>query len=319
MGQPSVINSFLQGGLGKNKTLERLNRELDWDRLGSLMDGMYPSPKGRPAYPPLMMFKVSILQQWYGASDPEIEAALLERLSFRSFVGLELHDQTPDHSTISRFRKQLRKRGLGKKLFEEVNRQLDGKGLMVKKGTLVDATLVESQARRPSSPKGSAEKSDTDPDADWTKRPGRYHFGYKVHLGVDQGSRLIRKAALTPANVNDTKMADDLISGDEEAVYGDRAYSSKDRRERLEAVGIKDRTMQRANKHHPILSCLEQKRNRLISRVRMPVEGVFGTLKRTYGYARVRYMGLGRNETEMWFKCIAYNLRRADKLILSAA
>ena len=135
---------------------------------------------------------------------------------------------------------------------------------------------------------------------------------------MDAGSGLIRKALLTPANVNDTEVADDLVSGDEEAVYGDKAYGSKRRSEWLRSMKIKDRIMRRADKHHPVLPPWEQRRNGLISRLRAPVEQVFGTLKRSYGYGRVRYMGLGRNATELLFKCMAYNLRRADRLVLAA-
>ena len=319
IGKQSLAEAFLPEGIGRNETLERLAGALDWDRLERLMGEVYSSPEGRPAYPPLMMAKVMLLQQWHNASDPEMEAALRDRLSFRRFAGLGLQDDSPDHSTISRFRKKLTGLGLAARLFDEVNSQLEGRGLMVKRGTLMDATLVESQARKPSASTPPGSRSATDPDADWTRRGAKSHFGYKVHVGVDEESGLIRKAALTSAKVNESEMADVLISGDEKAVYGDRAYESKARRRRIEREGIKDRTMRRANKNQPILPHWHKKRNRLISRVRAPVESVFGTFKRVYGYRKVRYMGLERNETEMWFKCMAYNLRRADKLAFSTA
>ena len=121
---------------------------------------------------------------------------------------------------------------------------------MVKKGTLMDATIVEAQAKRPSLREGRG-GSKTDPDARFTRKRGKTHFGYKAHIGVDAGSGLIRKALLTPANVNDTEVADELVSGDEEAVYADKAYGSKQRSEWLKSMKIKDRIMRRANKHHP--------------------------------------------------------------------
>ena len=187
---------------------------------------------------------------------------------------------------------------------------------MVKSGTLMDATLVESQGSRKS---GSGEG--TDKDAAWTRKGSRSHYGYKMHIGVDEGSGLIRKAVLTPANVNDTEVADELILGGELAVYADRAYDTHRRRQRLKlkSMGIQDQIMRRANKHHPEVADVEKLRNDLISRVRARVEKVFGTLKRSYGYSRVRYIGLERNATEMCFKCMAYNLRRADRIVLNGA
>ena len=195
---------------------------------------------------------------------------------------------------------------------EELNRQMEEKGLMVKAGTLMDATLVESQGRRV-----SKKEEATDKDAAWARKGGRNYYGYKVHVGVDEGSGLIRKAVLTPANVNDTEVADELIMGDEGVVYADRAYDTRERRARLKSMGIGDGIMKRGNRHHPEVSEQDRERNELISKVRARVEKVFGTLKRTYGYSRVRYMGLERNATEMWLKCMAYNLRRADRIVLN--
>ena len=148
-----------------------------------------------------------MLEQWYNLSDPEMEAALGDRLSFRRFVGLGLEDATPDHSTISRFRKELTQRGLGEALFGEVGRQLEVRGMVLKEGTLLDATLVEAQVRKPPAGSGLGRRSDQDPDADWTRKYGRSYFGYKVHLGVDEGSGLIRQAVLTSAKVSDSENA----------------------------------------------------------------------------------------------------------------
>ncbi len=136
-----------------------------------------------------------------------------------------------------------------------------------------------------------------------------------MHLGGDAGSELVRRAELTPANVNETQVADALIAGDEAAVYGDAAYGTHARSARLRALGIQDRLMRRPSKHHPRLSPAARRRHARIERVRRPVEHVFGTLKRSYGYQRVRYRGLARNTTEMWFKLLAYNLRRADRML----
>ena len=314
MGDASLLDALLPAQIGRNARLEQVDAVLDWDRLATVVADVYAAPEGRPSYPPLLMVKVVLLQQWYSASDPEIEAALWDRLSFRRFVGLGLPDPAPDHSTISRFRAVLAERGLGERLFAEVTRQLDAAGFLVKAGTLLDATLVAAQARRPSLEEGPGAGSATDPDATWTRKGGRAHFGYKAHLGVDAKSGLIRQAVLTPAHVNESEVADTLISGDERAVYADKAYESKARRARLQAQGINDRIMHRSHKHQDGLPYWQQRRNALIASRRAPVEQVFGTLKRSYGYRTVRYLGLARNALELWVKCLAYNLRRAARL-----
>ena len=314
-GLPTFVDAFVPEGLGVNETLERIDAMMDWERIGEVVADMHAAPEGRPGYPPLTMVKVLLLQQWYTASDPAMEEALRDRLSFRRFVNLGWTDGTPDHSTISRFRKALTERGLMEQLFAEVNRQFEKQRLLVKKGTLLDATIVKAQARRPSMEEGRGARSTTDPDAGWTKKGGTSHFGYKAHLGVDEGSGLIRKAVLTSATVNDTEAADALVSGDEAAVYADKAYESKERRTRLKSRGINDRIMHRSHKHQRGLPHWQTRRNALIAPVRALVEKVFGTLKRCYGYGQVRYMGLERNATELWLKCLAFNLRRAARLL----
>ena len=215
MGQPSLAESLLPRTLGRNERLERIGEEVDWERFAVLVDGVYSADEGRPSYPPLMMVKVLLLEQWYNLSAPQMEEALGDRISFRRFVGLGLQDETPDYSTISRFRTELSKRGLSEELFKELEAQLDKRGLILKEGTLMDATLVEAQVRRPPVSAGRGATSSTDRDAAWsyTGRGSRTHFGYKVHLGVDAGTGLVRKAVLTPAKVYESEVADVLVSG----------------------------------------------------------------------------------------------------------
>ena len=315
---PELLDAWLPPRVGRNARLERLTELIDWEPLAALVADLHAAPVGRPSYPPLLMVKVLLLQQWYQASDPALEEALWERLSFRHFVGLGLQDAAPDHSTISRFRTQLTTAGLAERLFAAVEEQLAARRVLVQRGTLVDATLVDAEVRRP---KGGATGagSPRDPDAAWARRGPQARFGYKLHLGVDADSELVRRAVLTPANVNETQVADQLIAGDERAVYGDAAYGTHARSARLRAQGIKDQLMRRPSKHHPRLSPAARRRHARIEQVRRPVEHVFGTLKRTYGYQRVRYRGLARNATAMWFMLLAYNLRRADRLLAGTA
>ena len=187
---------------------------------------------------------------------------------------------------------------------------------------MLDATLVEAQVRRPSPAAGLGTKSERDPDADWTRsgRQRQSHFGYKLHVGVDQGTLLVRRAELTPAKVAESEVADRLVCGDELAVYGDRAYESKRRRawlltsSKTQSQGIDDCILHRSHKNQRGLPAWQQERNAEIGPVRALVEKVFGTLKRSYGYRRVRYCGLARNAAEMWFKLMAYNLRKVVAL-----
>ena len=312
IGAGSFADAFMAPGVGRNVRLERIDGLFKWCRLETLLKPIR-SKIGRKGYPSLAMFKALLLQQWYGLSDPGLEEALLDRFSFRRFCGFSLDDATPDETTFVRFRAALAEHAIAEKLFGEVGRQLDRHGLILKTGTLIDASLIEAQVSRPAGDSG--ERSALDPDADWTRRGGSYFFGYKAHVAVDEGSELIRGATMTSAKINDTEPADELVQGDEKAVYADKAYDTKARRQRLKAAGIKDRIMRRANKHQPVLPHWEQVRNKLIAPIRAAVERTFGVLKRSYGYRRVRYRGLAKNTSHLFVLCIALNLRRAEKLM----
>ncbi len=313
-GQHSFADEVVMGK-GRSSRLERIYELIDWEPVAGLVTPIYDSPTGRPSYPPLVMVKALMLAQWYNLSDPQLEEALADRLSFRRFVGLSLDEETPDHVTIWRFRRELTTHELAQALLSEVNRQLAAHGLLIKQGTLLDATLVKAQARRPAGGRpGQAARSEVDPDANWTRRDGGYHFGYKAHLAVDQHSSLVRGVELTPAKVNESEVADRLICGDERAVYADKAYENKHRRQRLKAAGIKDRIMHRSHKNQPALPHWQQKRNKLIAPIRKPVEHLFGTLKRSYGYTQVRYYSLAANTTQLFLLATALNLRRAEVL-----
>lgn len=307
-GQLSLADGLVHQRAGQNERLARIETLIDWAAVERLLAPLR-SDRGAPGYPALTLLRALLLQQWYDLSDPGLEEALADRLSFRRFVGLALDQAVPDHSTLWRFREALTKAGLAERVFGEINRQLAARGMVIKQGTLIDATLVAAQAAPP--PFGGTTPSH-DPDAAWTRREGtgKKHFGYKAHIAVDQGSGLVRGAILTPANVNDTERADALIQGDETAVYADKAYDSHARGARLKAAGIKNRIMRRGNKHHA-LSPRQRRRNRLISKIRAAVETVFAVLKRSYGYRRVRYFGMARNRTQLTLLCTALNLRRA--------
>lgn len=321
--QAGFAEAFMHPTVGRNPRLEEFSRQLDWEALETILSGLRAGKRGGPPFPALLMFKALLLQQWYGLSDPGLEQALSDRMSFRRFVGLSADQAAPDHSTLWRFRQALAAQGLDRAAFEAVNAQLDGAGLIVRQGTLIDASLVAAASRPPKKPKpeeieaGASllVKAPREPDADWTRRGGKRIFGYKAHIAMDRGSQLVREIRLTPASVNDTSMADELILGDEAEVWADKAYDSHARRARLKAAKVKNRIMRRGNKHHPETRWCKR-RNELIGKVRGRVETAFAILKRHYGHGRARYRSLVRNQADLVLACIAMNLRRA--LVLTA-
>jgi transposase, IS5 family len=310
--QLSLVEALVSSKIGRNETLDRLAKDVKWYRFEKLLVRLKPEGAGRPPYDPLLMLKALLLQQWYRLSDAELEEALNDRVSFRRFLGLSLEDAAPDHTTLCRFRNRLAEEGLAEKLFGEFEKQLDQRGLLLKRGTMIDASLVESP-HRPASADG--ERAAVDPDAALTARDGKRgtYYGYKMHAGVDQASRLIRSLKLTPANVNETVPADELVRGDEQAIYADKAYAKRARRVWLAARGIKPRIMHKSWGGGPKLRPSQKRHNALISRIRAEVEGVFATLKRWMGFAQVRYRGLLKNAAHLNLVGLAYNMERSLK------
>ena len=342
-GQLSLADSVARRAGRSEVFLAKVQRLVDWAALEHEMKPIAKARIGAPGYPPLLMLKVLLLEQWYGLSDPGVEDALSDRLSFRRFVGLALDEAPPDHSTISRFRNSLARHGLTDRVFAEVLRQIQAQKLILRRGTMIDATLVEAAVNRPRKPKSQATAdaapaeppaepapdagaagvpaakagrapsklvlSKLDPDARWSKKGAVRNFGYKGHIGVDRGSGIIRKRLFTPGNVADTTPADDLICGDERAVYADAAYDTHARRAALKQRGINDRISHRANKHHG-LTTSQERRNRGIANRRSAIERVFAIAKRVMGWCRARYRGLARNAAHFDMICTALNLRR---------
>jgi IS5 family transposase len=319
MSQSSFIDALLPGGLGRNQRLERIAGLIDWTPIEGLVRAVRCGGVGRPPYSALAMFKALLLQQWYGLSDPGLEEALLDRVSFRRFCGFALDAATPDETTLCRFRNALKEARLGEQLFGSIGAQLENAGFALKKGTLIDATLIESAVRPPpsgSTPKDIESRSPHDADANWTRRGDsrRLFFGYKAHIGVDQGSGLVRSRVLTPAKTYESEVADRLILGDEKAIYADKAYEKKERRAALKARGVKDRIQHRRHKHLAVLPHWQTIRNKLIGRVRSAIERTFAQLKERYQMRRMRYRGLLANALHLDLVLIAFNLRRAEAM-----
>lgn len=307
-GQPSFVEALLPKGAGANAALDRLSSLVKWYRfekpMGHLRDEGGP---GRPGYPVLVLFRALLLQSLYGLSERELEEALGDRLSFKRFVGLSLEDAVPDHSVLNRFRNELVEQDLLEKLFGELDRQLENAGVILKRGTMLDATLIQAVSTPP-----KEDRPSNDPDARFAKRQGKSGstFGYKAHMGVDEGSGLIRAVLTTPANVNDTTPADDLIRGDEAVVWADAAYDTHARRARLKAEGKKPRIARRPNRHHPELPPRLKRYNLLIARRRAQVETTFATLKRRMRLTCIRYVGLAKASGQVLLASIAFNMKR---------
>jgi len=295
--------------------LAEIDGLIDWSGVEALLRKARAVRSGRPPYPPLVLFKALLLQRWYGLSDEALEDALCDRLSFRRFVGLGLEEAIPDASTLCRFRVSLAARDLGDALFAAVGHSLDAAGLLVRQGTLIDASLIPAAAAEPRRQPGGG-TSRVDPEAEWAKKGSKATFGFKLHIAVDQGSGLVRAARLTRARVADCTIGPELVQGDEGAVYADMGYDSATMRDRLGRAGIANAVMKRPNRYHR-LETADKERNAAIGRIRGRVEGVFGTLKRSYRRHRLLYIGLDRNRLDLLLTLIAMNLKRARTLRLA--
>ena len=306
-----MADGLVEGGAGRNRQLERIAALVDWAAFERLLGDIYAAPVGRPSYGPLILFRCLLLAQWYGLSDPALEEALSDRLSFRRFVGLALADPVPDHSTFSRFRTELVERRLSERLLAELNRQLDARGLMVKAGTLIDASLVAADARRPRKDEPLEGRSDR--DASWNAMPEQPLFGYKMHLAVDQGSGLVRRAMLTPATSRTRRRFwpwSRATSGRYTPIAATTAGGT--------AGSWPSGASRTASWPAAIASARWTPPPRPQPGARRdpaPVERTFAILKRHYGYTRVRYRRLVRNALQLQLLALAMNLRRALVLV----
>lgn len=313
--QPSLADAFVRAYSRGGGFLEEISKTFEWSSFAVLFAQINGAVNGAPGYPPLVMFKIVLLQQWYNLSDPAAEEAVRDRLSFRRFCGIPLDCETPDHSSIWRFRQTIEKLGLAEQLLAEVNRQLDARGLIVKRGTLVDATIIEAAVKPP--PHADGQVNASDPDASFTVKNDQTYFGYKAHLAVDEESGVVRQAEMTAADLHDSQRGEAMIQGDEEAYYADKAYDSKALRLKLASLGIEDGIAYKARRNKPLVDW-QKWFNTTAASVRCGVERANATMKRWYGMARVRYLGLARNNCHLQFVACAMNMRRALVLMRTA-
>jgi IS5 family transposase len=306
--QLGLLDSFMTSTIS-NDFLEKLDRALDWKPIEAALHRMYPATTGHPPHPPLVLFKMSLLQHCYGLSDPQCEELVKDRLSWRRFVGLGLQEAVPDETTLVRFRQRLVQYGQQEKLLGLVNRQLEQKGLIMKTCTLVDATLLQAARRAPA----KADPTGGDGDAGYTVKQGQPHYGYKAHVAVDQTHTLIRHVTLTSASVHDSQEFETVVQGDEEMVTADKAYWSRERSGWCGRNGVANGILRKAVRGEKLPACAVRA-NRLFSAIRCQIEKVFGWWKRSAGYRRVRYVGREPNRLELEFKSICWNLKRLVNL-----
>jgi len=324
---------FIEQRKHSNAFLDKIDQFIDWNHIGKLLKKKYKktmSADGRPAYPPLPMFKLLLLQRWYGLSDPGLEEALNDRISFIRFSGFSLASSLPDYSTICRFRNSLLEIGLYDKLFEEILKQLEGRGLLVREGAIVDATVIES-SRRPRKaveliPEDRKEEETAAPfvsysndvDATWIKKGKKPYYGYKAHISVDAKDGYVLGGHVTPANVADTteleKLVDILDLPKGSMIFADKGYSSENNRTILTQKKLGNGIMDKAARNKP-LTPAEVFINKLISSIRYKVEQSIGTLKRGYRFFRMRYLGLKKGNMEFILNSIAFNLKKAAAMV----
>jgi IS5 family transposase len=309
--QVSFFDMAVAGRSGGNKVLETIKGLVDFGEAERALDATYSSV-GRPGHRTAVMLRIMILQHLYGLSDPQAQEQLGDRLSFQQFVGLSAQEAVPDETAICRFRQRLLSCGLHEKLLQMLNMQLEKAGYLLKRTTLVDATLVESSRKRPDHQVAKAGQA-PDAEARYTRKGGRRYYGYKAHVSTDGAHHLIWRAKLTAANVCEGKVLGPLIDGRTRAVYADKTYDTKANKAWLAAHGIANGILKKGA-HHIKLSVTDQRRNARKARRRSAIERVFAHLKKWQHYGRVRYLGVAKNQLELTLKAVAYNLKRLAKL-----
>jgi IS5 family transposase len=283
--------------------LAEMERVVPWRELCALIEPVYPKPgNGRPPVGLERMLRIYFLQHWFNLSDPAVEEALYESASMRAFVGIDLgREPAPDETTVCKFRHLLERHDLGTRVFQEVGRYLQQRGMKVSSGTIVDATIITA----PSSTKNAS--GQRDPEMRQVRKGTQWYFGMKAHVGVDKKYKLIHAVAASPANVRDSVMLPELLHGRETHVWGDSAYIGQTEVIEALAPDAKDLTQKRG-RGYKYLTPRQRILNRARSRVRARAEHAIGVFKRIFGFTKVRYRGLAKNANRLFVACALANL-----------
>lgn len=320
MKQLSLASGFEVMGKRTRKRafLEEMDQVVPWAELVRLIEPHYwgKASTGRPPFPCEVMLRIHYLQQWFGLSDPAMEEALHDVPVYREFACLDAGaERMPDESTILRFRHLLEAKQLAPAMLGLVNELLRGRGLMMKTGTAVDATLISAAS---STKNRSGER---DPEMHQTKKGNQYYFGMKAHIGVDADSGLVHSVVGTAANVHDLTPVDQLLHGKETHVHADAGYIGIGKREELKDRKVAWLVAMRPGKRRALPATrfgeLIRKIEVAKARIRAKVEHPFRVIKRQFGYAKVRYRGLAKNTAQLQTLFALSNLWMVRKPLLA--
>ena len=318
----SALNDELsQARTKKKEFLDQIERIIPWDKwLELILPCYYKGERGNKPYDLERMLRIYLIQNLYNLSDMATVAEVIDSRAFSEFCGVESSNQVPDGDTLGRFRNLLVKNGIQEKLFSQVYELLTERGLILKKGTIVDSTIIAA----PSSTKNREKKRD--PDAHQTKKGNTWHFGYKAHIGVDKDSGLVHTLKVTSANVHDVTVTSELLTGEEASVHGDSGYLGAEKREdaltrndqgKRIKYKINRRPSQSKNRSTRSQGQIKR-REREKSSIRTKVEHVFGVVKGQLHFRKTRYRGLRKQIAKFNMMFALANLLLADRPCLSA-
>jgi IS5 family transposase len=301
----------------KAEFLAQMERVVPWGELVALIAPYYPEGKnGRPPFALETMLRTHFLQQWFTLSDPGMEEAFFDTPVYRQFAQLEEFARLPDESTILRFRHRLEKHKLSEQILAVVNDLLTQRGLLLKTGTVVDATLIAA----PTSTKNKDKARD--PEMHSSQKGNQWHFGMKAHIGVDAESGLVHTVRGTSGNVHDVVEGSSLLHGEETLAYGDAGYQGIDKRSDADEsvawqIAMRPGKRKALNKEEPA-DALIDKAERLKAGIRAKVEHPFRVIKRQFGFVKVRYRGLKKNTAELFTLFALSNLWMARSKLMRA-
>jgi IS5 family transposase len=297
--------------------LAEMDQVVPWAALLALIEPHYPKAgRGRRPYPLATMLRIHFLQQWYALSDPAMEEALYEIAPLRQFARLSLLDAIPDETTMLNFRHLLERNGLAAKMLTAVNADLSRRGLLLRQGTMVDATIIHA----PSSTKNVS--GTRDPDMHQTKKGNQWFFGLKAHIGVDRDSGLVHTVVTTAASVHDVTQTHALLHGKEKTVFADAGYTGADKRDELKRKRIDWHIAERRHKVKALpegeLKDVTLWLEHLRAKVRARVEHPFRVIKQQFGFQKTRYRGLAKNGAQLNTLFALSNLWMVRRRMLSS-
>ena len=323
MEAPSFFDYMIenQGGKRTTKFLEEMKKHIPYDELEELLikEGVYKPKtsrkKGRPPYPIKTLLGALFLQAWYGLSDPMTEEMIHDRLSFRKFLDIKVDDDIPDETTICKFRNTLMEKMLFDKIFAIVKEQMVKNNLILKEGSIVDATLIHSsEPKRKKDKEGKViSNKAADNDATYTSKRGRKYHGFKIHIASDVNG-MIKEVITTTAKESDIKQLDKLTENEKGFVFADSGYMSKEKKKSLRKKGIFGGIIERRVRGQKKLRTKQRKNNKKFAKVRAIVELPFAFIKNLMNYTKTRFIGLEKNDQYHLLLATAYNLRRAPNL-----